>query len=151
MAANNKKSSGFTLVEAIIVTVIIGILATLAMPQYFKAKEKALDREAQANLNLISAAEKINHIEAGEYVACADVAAINNDLKLDLAVPSSPAWEYKVSVTAASGTTPSSFTAAARRVSNTSHCWCIKNDIDEPYDESGKYASGGTAPGSCSW
>ncbi|MEI6831897.1 MAG: prepilin-type N-terminal cleavage/methylation domain-containing protein [Candidatus Omnitrophota bacterium] len=62
--------TGFTLLELIIVVVIIGIMAALAMPQYNKTKERVLQKEAIANIKLIAAAEKIYRMEAGGYLGC---------------------------------------------------------------------------------
>lgn len=48
---------GFTLLEILIVVVIVGILASLAIPQYQKSVEKAKGSEAIANLNILRGAE----------------------------------------------------------------------------------------------
>ena len=66
----SKKTSAFTLIELIIVTVIIAVLAAIALPNYTKAKEQALGKEALANLRVIAAAEKIYKVEQGLYVDC---------------------------------------------------------------------------------
>jgi general secretion pathway protein G len=47
----------FTLLEFLVVIIIIGILAALALPNFGKAKEHALGKEAIANLKLMAAAE----------------------------------------------------------------------------------------------
>jgi len=62
-----KKDKGFTLVELLIVVVIVGILAALGLPQFTKAREHAMGKEAIVNLKLIAAAEKIYRMEASAY------------------------------------------------------------------------------------
>ncbi|MDD5238810.1 MAG: prepilin-type N-terminal cleavage/methylation domain-containing protein, partial [Candidatus Omnitrophica bacterium] len=37
----DKMKKGFTLIELIIVVIVIGVLATLAVPQYLKAVERS--------------------------------------------------------------------------------------------------------------
>ncbi|MFH1441887.1 MAG: prepilin-type N-terminal cleavage/methylation domain-containing protein [Candidatus Omnitrophota bacterium] len=89
------KDSAFTLLEIIVVVVILGILATLSVSQYTGARERALDREAQANLRLILAAERTYRMEnaSNSYSANANIAGINRWLKLLLPRASSQ-WDY---------------------------------------------------------
>ncbi len=50
--------SGFTLIEVIIATVIIGLLAAIALPKFAGTKEKAYDATAVADLrHLVEASE----------------------------------------------------------------------------------------------
>ncbi len=52
------KRDGFTLIEVLIVTVIIAILAAMALPKFAGTKEKAYDATAVADLrHLIEASE----------------------------------------------------------------------------------------------
>ncbi len=60
-------SSGFTLTELLIVVIIVGILATLALPMLVKTLEKAKIGEATSNLNLIKTGQKIYFLEYSQF------------------------------------------------------------------------------------
>ncbi|MCX5693212.1 MAG: prepilin-type N-terminal cleavage/methylation domain-containing protein [Candidatus Omnitrophica bacterium] len=59
--------AGFTLTEILVVVIIIGILATLALPMLVKTLEKAKVGEAISNLNLIRTGQKIYFLEYGQF------------------------------------------------------------------------------------
>lgn len=125
-----RKEKGFSLVELVIVVVIIGILATFAMPTYRNTQKKVLVNEAQSNLKLVRAAERIYRMETGGYIGCADTATVNNNLKLS--IPGSSKWSYKVV-----GASASAFTAKAKGAGAASgEVWCIKQDTEQPYSSS---------------
>ena len=63
--------SAFTLLEILIATALIGILAGIAIPLYNKSKEHGLGEEAVINLKLIYAAERSYGMDNGNYTACA--------------------------------------------------------------------------------
>ncbi len=81
-----------TMMELLVVIIIIGILAGIGYPSYIKAKEANVDKEAMIALKLIQSAEKIYYMERNAYAICADVVAINDELKLDLLGQN---WTYK--------------------------------------------------------
>ena len=56
MQLNNKK--GFTLIELMIVTALIGVMAAAAMPSYLKYKTRAYDSEPKSHLHNIFVACK---------------------------------------------------------------------------------------------
>ncbi len=63
----NVNKKGFTLIELLVVVLIIGILAAVALPQYFKAVEKSRATEALSIMGSISAA-----MERGRLVSSAN-------------------------------------------------------------------------------
>ena len=67
-----KKRQAFTLIELIIVVIVIGILATLAVPQYMKATERAKIAKAKNAIALISKAEKLYRAENDTYITTSD-------------------------------------------------------------------------------
>lgn len=91
--------TGFTLMEIIVVVIIIGILATLALPAYTPIRERTLAREAQANLRLIAAAERIYLMEGASYYPftwgtnVSNLTWINNNLSLFI---TSGNWDYEI-------------------------------------------------------
>ncbi len=76
MKNNKSKTSckrGFTLIEHLVVVLIIGILAAVALPQYQKAVEKSRMTEAIVNLQTIAKAHQLYFLENGEYVGPSDM------------------------------------------------------------------------------
>ncbi|WP_432634064.1 type IV pilin protein [Candidatus Avelusimicrobium sp.] len=64
---NNKK--GFTLIELLVVVLILGILAAMAMPQYFKAVERSRMTEAVTLMANIADAQQRKYLQVNRYAA----------------------------------------------------------------------------------
>ncbi|MFH1515255.1 MAG: type II secretion system protein [bacterium] len=61
-------NKGFTLIELLVVITIIGILASIALPNYIKAKDKAREAEVKANVHTIQIAlERYATDNSGQY------------------------------------------------------------------------------------
>lgn len=115
-----------TLIEILIVVVIVGILATFAMPAYRRAQERARDNEAQSMLKLIQHAEKVYRLEhPSTYVSCVDTTTCNETLRLNL---SADYWDYSVS-----GADEDDFCSEA---AHTTRSWHI-NALDAEASEDG--------------
>ncbi len=76
MASLEKNSSGFTIVELLIVIVIIGILSGLVVTQILGASKKARDTERKTDLDSISVQLEAYYAKAGGYPTLAD---LNNE------------------------------------------------------------------------
>ena len=75
---NNKK--GFTLIELLVVVLIIGILSSVALPQYTKAVDKARGTEALTNMKAWADAQNIYYMGNTSYTS--------NESNLDIELPS---------------------------------------------------------------
>jgi len=79
------KIESFSLIELMVVVVVLGILVSVALPQYRRAVERSIDREAQSNLMLIQAGQKIYKMKNQNYYGPQDsISSINTNLGVDL-------------------------------------------------------------------
>jgi len=89
--------AGFTLIELLVVVLIIGILAAIAVPQYFKVVEKGKSSEAMTTLDSIRGAQERYLASAGNYCQAAFTGCNGFDLAM-------PALKYFTIGTPAAGT-----------------------------------------------
>ena len=59
--------SGFTLIELLVVMVIIGLLAALVVPKFFGHVDKAMQQDAQAQIELIGQDLDLYRLENHKY------------------------------------------------------------------------------------
>ena len=89
------KSKGFTLVELMVVIVIVGILAAVAIPKFTVASHKAKASEFPTVLSSIYSSEHTWEAEQGVFHAAANQAALEI---LGVSVPSSKYFDYTCTV-----------------------------------------------------
>ena len=63
------KKDGFSLIELLIVVAIIGIIATIAVPQLLDAIDRARQRRTMADMRNISTANGTYRVDEGVYVS----------------------------------------------------------------------------------
>lgn len=62
-----KKESGFTLIEILIVVLIIGIIAALAIPNLQSARKTSYQQTCRANRATLASAAELFNIQTGGY------------------------------------------------------------------------------------
>ena len=103
---------GFTILEVVIVVVLIGVLAAIALPEYANFLERGKVTEAVNAIGSIKSAELIYKMRNDVYVSITQntQSRLSEYLKLD--IPSTGNWYYHSSTT----TTPGGFTVSAFRL-----------------------------------
>ena len=108
-----KKIKGFTLLEILIVVIIVGILAALAIPYYVKTAESSKAAEAYANLNALRQAEWVYYGKSGNFADDGEWTWLNIENPNDIPSPSR-LFFYWITVDATNPATP--FNLGATRV-----------------------------------
>jgi len=109
-----------TLTEITIVSVILVMMAGLAIPSYFKTVEESRSSEAKANLSTLHFAQKIFResnsakkfypVGGGTKTTTSDLTEITTQLNVDI----SPNF-YNIEIETAGGGSTSAYTATATR------------------------------------
>ena len=119
---------GFTLIELLVVVLIIGILSSIALPQYTKAVEKSRASEAMAFAADWVTAQSIYKMANGNYAPAEDGKPSTN---LDVTLPTSQVKYFTVADSTATGT-PKTATLTLERVgSSTSYTLTVKMDNED--------------------
>lgn len=79
------RTRGFTLIELMIVVVIVGILAALAIPRFTGASARAKEKEADTILKQIYSLQQVYFAQNGDYAAdFADLAEVGWEMPTGL-------------------------------------------------------------------
>ena len=100
-----RSTKGFTLIELMIVVVIIGILAAIAIPNFIAMQNRAKEGSTKANMHTLQlAAEDYGVAFDGTYATICDATHIVDRLPASYKNPflaTDPAWENRTPTTAA--------------------------------------------------
>ena len=112
------RGAGFTLTEALVTVVVIGIVASIAIPSYQRTFEHAFGRESETALRILYRAEQAYYnakSPPSNVYGWHNVAGQGNDLASYIPSPlDSAEWTY--TAVPGNGQTPKEFTATATRV-----------------------------------
>lgn len=95
-----KNKSGFTLLEIIIVIIIVGILASIALPKFFKTVEFSRAQEALTSLGTVRLSMERCYLYTRTYTPCSSFG--NLDM-LDPGATVNPHWSYTFPILTATG------------------------------------------------
>ena len=71
-----RKNYGFTLIELLVTMTIIGVLASVAIPQYTSYKQRAFDSLALSDLRNVALAEEAYFTDEDRYLSCEDATCL---------------------------------------------------------------------------
>ena len=94
MKKSNRILEGFTLVEILIVVVIIGILATVAIPTYFKYVERGYASDAKVQIKNILQNAELYFAETSDWPT--DVETMMTEGYIELKRSILNKWEFTV-------------------------------------------------------
>lgn len=120
--------TGFTLTELMIVVILAGVLASIALPSYTETRERTLDKEAVSSLRAIRTANMKYYTKREVFWPpqgagwISNITFINGNLSVGL---SNASWAFQIQSIAAG----QSFRAWAQRAGRT---WRIDETFGDP-------------------
>jgi type IV pilus assembly protein PilE len=147
-----RRTRGFTLLEVMIVAVIVGVLAAIALPAYQNQVRKGNRSAAQQFMLDVATKEQQILMDSRQYVAVTDTSYFGNKPSdanpgVGVAAPTSTSGKYTFVVTVNNGATPPSFLITATAASGQA---VDSNSAKITVDQTGNRQylnSGGTATG----
>lgn len=138
--ARLRNESGFSLIELMIVVAIIGILATIAVPNFTRFQAKAKQSEAKGYLSAIYTAEKSHLAEWDRYVGYVTSLGFQlegNPRYIDVGfnthtayTTTPPGWTAGASPLAARGTPANLNAVCTNNAAGTTFLACAEGNID---------------------
>ncbi len=119
---------GFTLIELLIVIIIIGILATMAIPQYSKLVDKAKRVEAVTMLSSIGTASLMYYMQDGMPINNTTI----HTTDLYVTIPTNSNWSY---VNTSNTTNPEwtfNWLSANNNTTNSTAIWVVGVKVAMP-------------------
>ncbi len=95
----NTRKSGFTLIELLIVVVIIGILASIAIPKFASTKGQAFLAAMRSDLHNLVTAEEGYYYSNNTYSGSLSQLNYNSSAGVTIAVPEATAGGWSASAT----------------------------------------------------
>jgi type IV pilus assembly protein PilA len=95
----NTRKSGFTLIELLIVVVIIGILASIAIPKFASTKGQAFLAAMRSDLHNLVTAEEGYYYSNNTYSSSLSQLNYNTSAGVTIAVPEATAGGWSASAT----------------------------------------------------
>ena len=131
------KTRGMTLIELMIVILIVGVLAAVAIPTYSGYLQRARRSDAKTALEQLRASQETFKAERGRYANDADDANALDVLKTNWGGPAATVGKYDMSFVVMAR---SSFTGEATPTgTQASDGWLRINHRGEKWDSAGKY------------
>jgi len=117
------KTKGFTLIELALVVVIIGILASIAVPIFSKFSDDAKIDELQSNMLVAATAQEKYLISTGKY------ATTTTELSKYGFPPNTEDMRFRTGVVLKNGVGMSYWVNGLRRVKGETHCWLYVSSL----------------------
>ena len=143
-SSQNQQSRGFTLIELLITVAVVGVLAAITYPAYQDQVRKSRRSAAQGILLQIANREQQLYLDARQYVAAADTAALaSSNIRVGVDPSVQSAYGFSVTTTAVAGNVPT-FTVTATPIGSQAADRCGTMSINEANVKVADTACGGT-------